>query len=78
MGSDLAVNELSRRSCILAEIEKWNQLEQTEFIIDNLKLLSFSFLKFVTSICTDLVEKTNVNNQHSNILEEQANDISKI
>lgn len=69
------INE-STRSKLIAEIEKWNQLEQTAFIIENLKLLSFSLLKFVTSICTDLVENNTTNSQYSNILEDQANDLS--
>lgn len=55
-----------RNNSLLTEFEKLNQVEQTLFIVENLKLLSFSLLKFVNSVCNDLVEQKCANNSLSN------------
>ncbi|CAF0851900.1 unnamed protein product [Brachionus calyciflorus] len=64
----------SYKENLLAEIKKWNQIDQATFLIQNFPNLSLSMLKYVTSILTEL-EKSNLNDQ-ANILEEQANSLS--
>lgn len=46
-----------KRDLITNEIQKWNSLEQTALIVENLKLLSFNLVKLVASYCSDLIEQ---------------------
>lgn len=83
---DLASQE--KRDNLVNQIEKWNQIEQAVFIVDNIKHLSLSLIKFMSAICNDLVKIKTLNSnqddnlnksnasQYSSILEEQANDLS--
>ena len=72
-----------RSEQIIAEMEQWNSAEKTVFLVNSLKVLSFSLVKFISTICNDMANKnlkTNLenkfsNNQYSFIMEEQANDI---
>jgi len=82
---------LEEKDLIKAKIEKWNKVEQLSFAVELAKMLSTSHIKFMANITEDLVNNTcsfhenfklNSNeiekNQFFNILEEQANDISKL
>ena len=89
--ANLITSYLEERDTFKSKIEKWNKVEQLTFIIDISKLLSTNLIKFLTIICSDLVEIKSPSssydesclnsnevekNQYANILEEQANDIS--
>ena len=69
------------------ELEKWNSGERFAFVAECVKALPYSQVKLINLICNDIItKKSNLNNmstsisdqtnQYSNILEEQANDIS--
>ena len=76
LDSDKIVCE-SHKEKLIAEIKKWNQIEQMTFMLQNVENLSVSMLKFFTSMCVEHVNKINNNDQVS-ILEEQANNLSKL
>lgn len=57
MDKNIIINGKDKRAMMLAELEKWNSAEQIVFLVDSMKFLSFSLIKFITAICNDLIEK---------------------
>ena len=89
---EMGTSFLEEKDSLKAKIEKWNKIEQLSFAIEIARLLSTSLIKFMVNIVEDLAEKSSTgyfseglklssndleNNHYVNILEEQANDISK-
>lgn len=81
----LLTSNKSQRHNFTLELQKINQFEQTLIITECLKHLSFSSLKFIKTVCDEMIEQnTNLSNSHRNdsleaslIFEEQANDLSE-
>ena len=89
--SALDTSFLEEKDLLKAKIEKWNKVEQLSFIVELAEMLSTNLVKFMANIIEDSVEKAfslqdnskftlsdMEKSQFANILEEQANDISKI
>ena len=82
----LLTSNKSQRHNFISELQKINQFEQTLIVAECLKQLSFSSLKFIKSVCDEMIEQ-NMNPSNSSlrhdsleaslIFEEQANDLSK-
>jgi len=88
--STLDTSFLEEKDLLKAKIEKWNKVEQLSFVVELAKMLSTNLIKFMGNIIEDSIERTGSfqensrlslndmeNSQFANILEEQANDISK-
>lgn len=65
----------SHKEKLISEIKSWNQVDQVTLLIKSMDSLSLSMLKFFLSATTDLLENLKKSDQ-TNILEEQANNIS--
>lgn len=66
---------------LLGEMKMLNSAEQCFFLNEALKSLSLSFIKLMSTICNDLTYKglSSANNeQFSSLMEDQANDLSKL
>lgn len=66
-----------KREIVLQELKQWNSAEQCVFLVDAMKLISFSHVKFMATFCNDMANKTNgidSNSQFSGLMEDQAND----
>lgn len=81
----LLTSNKSQRHNFTLELQKFNQFEQTLIVTECLKQFSFSSLKFIKTVCDEMIEQnTNLSNSHRNdsleaslIFEEQANDLSE-
>lgn len=81
----LLTSNKSQRHNFTLELQKINQFEQTLIVTECLKQLSFSSLKFIKTVCDEMIEQnTNLSNSLRNdsleaslIFEEQANDLSE-
>ncbi len=66
------------------KLEKFNSAQQAAFLVDTLKQLPISIVKFMSTVCNDLTTRNSSrydsegsleSTQFSNVMEEQANDI---
>lgn len=62
----LLIHGKDKRALLLAELEKWNSAEQIKFLVDSMKFLSFSLIKFISAICNDLIEKQSLKTSRLN------------
>ena len=69
MNNNLSIDIASqeKRNNFLNQIEKWNQIEQTVFVVDNIKHLSLSLIKFVSAICNDLIKIKTLNSNQDDL-----------
>lgn len=67
----------SHKEKLLTEIKSWSQVDQVTFLIKSVDNLSLSMVKYFLSATTDLMENLKTSDQ-TNILEEQANNISNL
>lgn len=65
----------SHKEKLLIEIKSWNQIDQVTLLIKSMDNLSLGMLKFMFSATSDLLDNLKKSDQ-TNILEEQANNIS--
>ncbi len=68
-----------KRELVLDELKQWSASEQCIFLSECLNIISFSLVKFMSTVCNDLSSKNSngvdSNSQFSSIMEDQANDI---
>ena len=72
-----------KREIVLAEMKQWSPPEQCIFLADAMNMISFSLVKFMSTFCSDLSSRTDVNtdgsfdlnSKFSGVMEDQANDI---